>query len=63
MRKKEIKEMSVTQIIRNIFFYGITMSDDRGTKQEDKELLWHCLELEHRGIVPDGNILYDEMCK
>lgn len=62
-KRSEIKELTTESIIANIFYYGIGMSNEDGTKRMDKELAWHCDELARRGVVVDGNYLYEMMCQ
>lgn len=61
-KRNEIKELTTDGIISNIFYYGIEMCNEQGTKQAEKELKWHCEELAKRGIVADGEELYKRMC-
>lgn len=63
MRKKEIHELTTESIITNVFYYGVWLCNDGGTKQAEKELSWHCEELANRGVVEDGESLYKSMCK
>lgn len=55
----EIANMKNETIIVNIFFKGIVMSGDGGTKREDKELRWMFDELEKRGVITDAADVYE----
>ena len=63
MTVKEIKAMSNIEIISNIFYMGIMMSNHKPVKKWDLELERYCKECERRGFVDDGAELYKEVCK
>lgn len=63
MKASEIKAMSTADIIVQIFYLGIMMSDERGTKADDKDLERLFKELESRGVIEDGRAAYEDTQK
>lgn len=63
MKVSEIKAMSNVELISNIFYMGILMSNHKPIKKWDLELERYCKECERRGFVEDGAELYKEVCK
>jgi hypothetical protein len=63
MTVKEIKAMNNVELIANIFYMGILMSNHKPVKKWDLELERYCKECERRGFVEDGTELYREVCK
>lgn len=58
LKISEIKEMSNERIVANIFFYGITMSGDKGSNQDEESLKRLFKELGNRGVFSDWEQAY-----
>ena len=63
MRTDEIKAMDTADIIISIYYLGIVMSDERGTKSEERTLQHLFKELEKRGVIQDGAKAYEKTTK
>ena len=50
LKMSEIKAMGNATIIANIFFYGITMSGNKGSNQDEESLKRLFKELGNRGV-------------
>ena len=52
------RRMTTECIIAKIFYYGVIMANDKGTKSDEESLRWCYKELERRGVVDDWESAY-----
>lgn len=63
MTVREIKELDNAGLIEEIFYLGIMMSNHKPVKKWEQKLERLCKECGRRGMVEDGDELYERVCK